>query len=55
MKITPIGDNPLIGTLKPDKSQAGSASNPFTSVIDSAQSSQKNADDLMAKMIKGEQ
>ena len=55
MAIKGMTDIPIIGTLKPKVvSPTNKVSNPFSSMIDSADATQKQSDNLMAKMVAGE-
>jgi len=53
MKINPIGEKVLVNILKPKGGQG--ANNAFTDFIDSAQSSQKESDQLLQKMVSGQE
>ena len=54
MAILPIGDKGLISNIvKAPKASKGGES-PFSKLVDSAQSEQKNADSMLSKMIGGE-
>ncbi len=54
--ITPIGgDRPVIGTIGSAKPDAAKGQNPFTQLLESADSEQKAADNMLARMVSGEQ
>ncbi len=54
MPIMPIGDKPIIGTIGNVRPPSGGKNNPFSKLIDSADSQQKKADVMLEKMVAGE-